>query len=349
MDHCPAQATSAVHASRASNAPHHSMGLMAGALLASAAVLGGAACLVQARARRAEREHPARGRFVEVDGVRLHYIERGEGSPVVLLHGNGVAIQDWEISGVLALAAERHRVVAFDRPGFGYSERPRGRIWTPGAQADLIHHAYRSVGIERPIVVAHSWGTQVALALALAHPEDVRGLVLLSGYYFPTVRADVPLLAPPAIPMVGDLMRYTVSPLLGRALAPKMIRKAFAPAPVAPRFSAEFPIDLALRPSQLRASAADTALMTPAAAALSRRYGELAMPVAIMAGLDDQIADVGRQSKRLHNEISGSGLRLVEGGGHMIHHLAPREVLQLVGEIEARSGDRTARRRHAAE
>jgi pimeloyl-ACP methyl ester carboxylesterase len=192
-------------------------------------------------------------------------------------------------------------------------------------------------------------GTQIALALALAHPDDVRGLVLLSGHYFPTARADVPLLAPPAIPVLGDVMRYTVSPLLGRALAPKMIRKAFTPAPVAPRFSAEFPIDLALRPSQLRACAADTALMTPAAAMLSRRYGELTMPVAIMAGDDDQIADVGRQSRRLHSEISGSELRLVEGGGHMIHHLAPREVVQLIGGIEARSEDRTARRRHAAQ
>ena len=78
------------------------------------------------RARKAEREHPPAGQFVTVDGVRLHYIERGEGPPVVLLHGNVVTAEDFDTSGVLDLIAKRHRVIAFDRPGFGYSDRPHG-------------------------------------------------------------------------------------------------------------------------------------------------------------------------------------------------------------------------------
>jgi pimeloyl-ACP methyl ester carboxylesterase len=317
-------------------------GLVTGALLASAAVLGGAALLVRNRVRRAEHENPPRGRFIDVDGVRLHYLERGHGSPVVLLHGNGAMIQDYEISGILDLAAERHRVVAFDRPGFGYSDRPRRRIWTPTAQADLLHKALRRLGVERPVLVGHSWGTLVALAMALEHPADVRGLVLLSGYYFPTARADVPLLSPPAFPIAGDVMRHTISPLLGRLLAPKIIRKVFAPAPVPTRFSTEFPIDLALRPSQIRASAADTALMIPAAAALHGRYGELKMPVAIMAGSDDEIVDVERHAKRLHRELPRSELRLVERAGHMVHHVAPRRVADAVERVIDRAGERPA-------
>ena len=82
------------------------------------------------RARKAEREHPPTGRFVTVDGVRLHYIEKGEGPPVVLLHGNVVTAEDFRTSGVLELLARRHRVIAFDRPGFGYSDRPHGSAWS---------------------------------------------------------------------------------------------------------------------------------------------------------------------------------------------------------------------------
>ena len=78
------------------------------------------------RARKAERDHPPTGRFVTVDGVKLHYIDRGEGPPVVLLHGNVVTAEDFRTSGVLELLARRHRVIAFDRPGFGYSDRPHG-------------------------------------------------------------------------------------------------------------------------------------------------------------------------------------------------------------------------------
>jgi pimeloyl-ACP methyl ester carboxylesterase len=174
-------------------------------------------------------------------------------------------------------------------------------------------------------------------------------LVLLSGYYFPTARADVALLSPPAIPVVGDVMRYTVSPLLGRLAAPKMIRKIFAPSPVPARFAAEFPVDLMLRPSQIRASAADTALMVPSAAELSGRYGELTMPIAIMAGTGDEIVDVGRHAQRLHREIPTSELRLIDGAGHMVHHLAPRQVVDLIRETEKRSDERASRLEAAAE
>jgi len=108
-----------------------------GTLLGVAAALGATALWNYIQARRAEREHPPMGRFVEVDGVRLHYVDRGHGRPVVLLHGNMMLIEDWALSGVLDMAASHHRVLAFDRPGYGRSECTRDRIWTPAAQADL--------------------------------------------------------------------------------------------------------------------------------------------------------------------------------------------------------------------
>jgi len=133
--------------------------LVAGALAATAAV-------VAYRARKAEREHPPTGRFVEIDGVTLHYTERGEGPPVVLLHGNGAMASDFEGSGLIDLLADRHRVIAFDRRGFGYSERPRSRVWTARAQAALISRTLSALDVRQPIVVAPSWGTLVALNLA---------------------------------------------------------------------------------------------------------------------------------------------------------------------------------------
>jgi pimeloyl-ACP methyl ester carboxylesterase len=323
-----------------SQTPRASRGWAGAAVTAGtvASVLTAAAVFANARARQAERRHPPRGRFLDIDDVRVHYLERGTGSPVVLLHGNGSMIEDWEISGVLdGLAATGHRVIAFDRPGFGYSARPRRRIWTPAAQAELVYVALKELGVERPTVVGHSWGTLVALALALSHPDEVMGLVLLSGYYFPTTRADVPLMSPPAIPVLGDVLRYTASPLLARALAPKLIRKVFAPAPVTRRFKAEFPMELAMRPSQIRASAAETALMIPAARQLGGRYHELRMPVGIMAGAEDQIVSVRRHSERLREELPGSELRLVPGAGHMVHHTAPEAVLELIAHLESRT------------
>src|SRR6266850_2604911 len=278
---------------------------LAGAGLAAAAVLGTTALLVARRAREAERENPPTGRFLDIEGVHLHYLERGEGPPLVLLHGNGAMLQDFEISGILAPLAQRYRVIAVDRPGFGHTSRPRSQIWTPNAQAELIHKALIQLDVEQAIVVGHSWGTLVALSLALDHPADVRGLVLISGYYFPTLRADV--LASSA-PVIGDLLSYTVAPLLGRALKSRVCRKLFAPAAVPSRFQVEFPTELSLRPSQLKASAADTVLMTPSAAALASRYGELKMPIIIMAGTEDRIVNFASQSEHLDEVLGQSTL-----------------------------------------
>lgn len=282
------------------------------------------------RTRKTERANPPLGKFMNVDGVRLHYVERGQGQPLVLLHGNGSMMQDFDISGLVELASADYRVIVFDRPGYGYSSRPRGiRIWNPKAQAQLLRKALQRLQVERPVVVGHSWGTLVALALALEYPAHVRSLVLLSGYYFPTFRPDVALFAPPAIPLIGDVMRYTISPLLGRLIWPGLLRTIFGPPPTPPRFKGQFPVWMALRPSQLRASAAESALMIPWAIKLRRRYHEIKMPVVIMAGSKDRFVSA-KHSARLHAAVPQSDFRLAPGMGHMVHHEAPREVRQAI-------------------
>jgi pimeloyl-ACP methyl ester carboxylesterase len=295
------------------------------ALLAGA-VAGAAIVANYLVARRTEARHPPTGAFIEVDGVRLHYIERGSGPPVVLLHGNGAMADDFAVSGVLDQLARDHRVIAFDRPGFGYSARPRGTVWTASAQAELLHEALRRMGVRDPVVVGHSWGTLVTLAMALDHPLDIAAIVLLSGFYIPRPRADVLLTSWPAIPVLGDALRYTILPLLGWMMARPVFRKLFAPAPVSRSFRDRFPTAMALRPSQLRATAADTALMIPAAASLRPRYNELTMPVVIVAGAGDKIVTTERQSAQLHANVPHSDFRRIPAAGHMIHHIAPDQV-----------------------
>jgi pimeloyl-ACP methyl ester carboxylesterase len=271
-------------------------------LLALAAVLAAAAVFVQKKTKEAERETPPCGNFLEVDGVRLHYIERGEGPCLVLLHGNGTMIQDMTLSGVVDLAAQKYRVIVFDRPGYGYSERPCNRLWTARAQAALIHAALERLGVYRPIVLGHSWGAFVALALGIDFPADTRSLVLASGYYYPTLRLDVPPSSVPAIPVVGDLMRFTVSPLLGRLLWSPLLRYLFDPSPVTENFKT-FPVWMALRPSQLRASAAETALMLPNTFILAPHYDEIHVPSVILAGDGDRHVNTREQSERFHRQL----------------------------------------------
>jgi pimeloyl-ACP methyl ester carboxylesterase len=304
---------------------------------AVAAALGVVALAVSALvnrqgARNAERSNPPQGRFLEIGGVRLHYVERGKGAPLVLLHGNGSMIQDFLSSGLVDRAAEKYRVIVFDRPGYGHSQRPRGTVWSPDAQADLIHEALVQLGATPAVVLGHSWGSLVAAALALNHAASVKALVLASGYFYPTARVDVVAAAGPAVPIVGDILRYTLAPLVGRILWPRLMRKIFGPADTPRKFRQEFPKGLALRPSQLRASAAESALMIPGASALRTRYAALTMPVAIVAGALDQLIDTDRQSARLGRDVGHSTFRSVPGAGHMVHQTATAEVMAAIDD-----------------
>ncbi len=300
-----------------------------GYFLLAAVAMAAAALVVRKKAADAEAENPPLGQFIEVDGVRLHYLEQGSGPPIVLLHGNGTMVEDFTLSGVVEALAKGHRVIAFDRPGFGHSDRPEGRIWDQGAQAELIHAALQKLGVEKPIVVGHSWGTMVATALALAHPESVERLVLMSGYYYPTPRLDLPALAMPAVPGIGTVLRNTISPLLARAMWPLIRRTMFGPAPVTESFL-RWPVWMTLRPSQLRASAAETAMMVPGAWKRSDDYSMLKMPVTILAGDGDKIVNTHVQSERLHRDVPQSELRVIPGAGHMVHHIAPSEVIAAI-------------------
>lgn len=302
--------------------------IAAGAVLG---VLAGTAIINAYFARSAER-HNRRGRFITVDGVRLHYIERGSGEPLVLFHGNGTMMEDLISSGLVAEAQDQYRVIVFDRPGFGHSSRPRNVIWTARAQAELFNKALLQLNVPPAIVLGHSWGASVAMALAVFHPEVVKGVVLASGYYYPTPRVDVAFLGAPSVPILGDILSYTVSPVAARLLWPRIKKKMFGPQRAPDKFD-RVPTEMIFRPSQLRAGAAEAALMIPDAAASENHYSHLTMPVAIVAGEEDQIVNIDEQSARLHEAVAHSTFSRLAGAGHMIHQTETAAVLNAIDEV----------------
>jgi pimeloyl-ACP methyl ester carboxylesterase len=308
--------------------------LTALALLATAAVVTFAAKL-------AERKNPPIGRFLHVDGVDLHYVESGAGEPVVWFHGNVSMVQDFLTSGITEGLARRgrYRVIAFDRPGYGYTTRPRNKSWTAAEQADLIAGALRQLDVSSATVVGHSWGTLVATALAQKHPTLVRSLVLLGGYYFPQFRLDVLMVKPLAWPVIGDIFRYTISPIFGVLTMPLLMRAMFGPPRVPERFKQGFPTSLTLRPWQLRASAEEGATMNEQVATLRGGYDKLIMSTAILAGGADRIVFPTKQSGELAKVTPNCTLQIVPGVGHMIHHEAGDDVIEA---IEASFRSRTS-------
>jgi len=287
------------------------------------------ALVVYLAAKAVEHRNPPIGKFLEIDGTRLHYFERGSGLPVVFLHGNATMLQDFTLSEAFTSTAKQNRAIAFDRPGFGYSTRPGARSWTAFEQADVLAGALRRLNCGPAKVVGHSWGTLVAVALAERHPALVHSLVLLSGYFYPTPRFDAVLASMGSVPVVGDILRYTLTPLVGLLMLPVTLRAMFSPCPVSERFGREFPRLMMLRPWQLRASLGDGAVMRQAAATLQPGYGALQMPTLIAAGDEDRVVDHSH-SEKLHQEVHASQLQIIPRVGHMVQHSAPALVAAIV-------------------
>lgn len=307
------------------------------------AALAGAAIFNRLAANRAEAEHPPSGRFIDVDGVAVHYTDNGSsdgggggsGEAIILIHGNGSLLQDFLCSGLAARLAETHRVIAFDRPGYGYTARPTDREWTAEAQAALLAAAARQLGVRRAVLVGHSWGTLVALAWALDFPAEVKALALISGYYFPTVRPDALALNVLELPGIQQIFTNAWAPMQARLIGGPAMKQLFAPAEMPRHFMDCMPINLMLRPQQMRASAADGAQMPANVARLSQRHAELSVPIAVFWGAGDRLVKQDEQSARLVEDVATAQGVATPDVGHMLHHVHPAMVAAAVEVLAA--------------
>jgi Predicted hydrolases or acyltransferases (alpha/beta hydrolase superfamily) len=304
------------------------------ALLLLAIALGGFILYNRYKFKQAELKFPPNGRFVTVEGVRLHYISKGSGKPVVLIHGGVLTGNDFE--RVIEIAAGKgYRAIAFDRPGYGYSERPDSENVTPFVQARLIHAALKELGIEKPILVGHSWSGTLVLSYALLYPQDLEGIVTLGAAMYkegyPAENGDqISKLV--TTPVIGDLVLHTLlrSPL-GTFLADRTLQATFAPESI-PAGYREATHALWLRPGQFKANREDVLAFSPAAEQISKRYKEINHPVVIVAGEKDPFG-TKEQSLRLKEDIPHAELIVLPEVAHMIPQNHPQQVVNAIDRL----------------
>ena len=293
--------------------------------IAGGAALGAAACAPSRRA--AERRHPPVGRFVEAEGLAVHYVEKGAGVSVVLIHGASGNLRDMTFSLVDRLAAEGLRPIAFDRPGLGYTERPERRGWDPAVQARVLRAAAKAIGVERAVVMGHSWGGAAAMAWALDAPETVIGAMSLAGATHPWGGDAGLLYSLGASPIWGGPTRLLASALVDVAEPGAVIDRIFKPNAAPEGYARHIGVGLALRPETFRANAEDLDNLHRCVERLAPRYGELAMPIEAVHGEADRTVWAEIHAKPLAEQAQNARLTLLPGVGHMPHHTAEDEVV----------------------
>ena len=272
-------------------------------------------------------------RFVEVRGITVHYTTAGTGgSTIVLLHGFGASTFSWR--EVVEPLGERGTVIAFDRPGFGLTERvlrevwrtdewPGGSPYTPEAQADLTIALLDALGIEEAVLVGHSAGGTVAILGALRHPTRVQAVVLEDAAIFTGGGA------PPAVlPILRSPQMRRLGPLLVRRFAEGAFDRLLVAAWHDPsRITDE--IRAGYR-APLKVTDWDRALWELVIArgdgAVSDRVADVRVPTLVVTGEDDRVVPPA-DSTRLTEEIADAELVNVPDAGHIPHEEAPKAFL----------------------
>jgi pimeloyl-ACP methyl ester carboxylesterase len=280
-----------------------------------------------------EDRFPPLGTFVDVDGAKLHYVDKGEGVPVVLVHGASGNMRDYANS-ILDELARTHRVIAFDRPGHGWSERSGiDDVHDPAVQAQLINAALEKLGVGRHVLVGHSWGGAVAMAYALNHPEDLIGLVPLSGATYPWTGGVAWYHDLVNMPVLGELFLRTLMVPAGQQLKDAGVVGNFAPDEAPDGFADAIGLDLLFRPGSFRANSQDVRNLKQALARQSERYAEVKVPTIIIHGGGDRSVGFAIHSEPLHQAIEGSELIRLRATGHMPHYAAPEHVLDAIARL----------------
>jgi pimeloyl-ACP methyl ester carboxylesterase len=313
-------------------------------ILAALAAAGGVATFrtTGARAAAAEAAHPPSGEFVEVGGRRVHVHVTGEGPDVVLIHGAFGSLRDFTFD-LSARLADRYRVIAFDRPGLGYTDRTdpayaaafAGGAESPAEQAALLAAAAREIGAERPIVVGHSFGGIVAMAWALDH--DPAAVVMLAGVAMPWPGELGWLYQVNGTAVGGGVVAPLLSAWAPEARLREAVAATFAPQEMPAGYADHIGPYMPLRLPAFRANARQVNTLRPHVVEMERRYPDLRLPVEIVHGEADRTVPIEVHSEPLSRIVPGARLTILPGVGHMPHHADPEAAVAAIDRAAARS------------
>lgn len=278
---------------------------------------------------------PPLGKFVNISTGRVHYTDEGTGPAIVMIHGLGSQLRSFTMA-MSGLLAKDHRVIVMDRPGMGYSDRPGSASASLEAQAGYIEELIDALGLDKPLIVGHSLGGGISMALALRAPDKIRGLALLA-----------PLLRNPSnpAPIFARLKIHSsaMRNFLANTLAiPASIRnqamvaeQIFGPDPIPADYTVKGGGLLSLQPKSFINTSRDYVVCHPSLEAQSPRYGEIKVPVQILYGTEDRTLDHKEQGIQTNAEHPQFKIELVEGAGHMLPTNHPERSEAFVRRVDA--------------
>lgn len=288
-----------------------------------------------------ERRFPPTGRFIEVEGCRLHYREEGpKNAPprgtIVILHGASSNLVE-SMLGMGAALSQHYRVIAIDRPGHGWSERKPGLAEAdPARQTELIAGALRELGVRNAVIVGHSWSGTIVPHFALDHTDVAGAIVVLAGITTPWPGGYIGWYRRLIDSRAGWLWFRTLAVPILLVLRPWMKKKTFWPQRPPRGIVTKGFIPLAFRPRAYEVNMQDFAVMYDAVRHQCERYRDIRLPTLVIAGDADEIVWTDLHSRCFAREVPGAELILMPGIGHMPQYADQETVLAAIEALAER-------------
>ena len=310
----------------------------------TATVIGGIALVTDRRATaretQAEAAFPPTGQMIDLPGgMRVHAHVQGTGPDLVLIHGASGNSRDFSFS-LMDTLAQTYRVIAFDRPGLGWSDPIGDAGIDPAEQARVLQAAAAVLGVRQPIVLGHSYGGAVAMAWGLADPAGIGGLVIVSGATMPWPGGLGPFYAITASGIGGATVIPAITAFAPDARADDVIAGIFAPDAVPQGYAEYIGASLTMRRATLRANARQVGGLKPYVTAMARAYPGLTVPVEIVHGTADTIVPSAVHAIPLSALLPQGNLVLMDGAAHMPHHTHPDAILAAIDRAFAKADHR---------
>ncbi|MGC1505718.1 MAG: alpha/beta hydrolase [Sulfitobacter sp.] len=297
-----------------------------------------------ARETLAEAMTPPVGQIVDVGGVPVHALVMGHGPDLVMLHGASGNLKDFTI-GFADRLTDRYRVILLDRPGLGWTERPKGHggAWnnaeeSPLEQAALLQGAADRLGVKKPIVMGHSFGGIVALAWGLSRPDDTAALVLVSAVSEPWPGELDWTYGVFGSKIGGALVVPMITAFVPQGLVSDSINTIFTPQEAPTGYADHVGTGLTLRRGSTRANAQQVNASRPHVVEMQKNYGNLRMPIEAVHGDADTIVPLNVHAAVLMGDVPNGKLTVLTGHGHMPQHTAPDAVEAAIDRAAVRAG-----------
>ncbi len=290
----------------------------------AAAIIGGIIGIGWVQDRAFTEEHKPPGKLLRLGQLNVHAIDAvGTGRVVVFIHGNPGTAEDFtEIQKKLS---PKIRSIALDRPGYGWTDRPREEM-APRAQARMLHDALKELGVVNPVLVGFSFGGPVITEWALEYPDEVAALVYLCAVADPV--EGHPMHGPQAKlvePFIGKAIAYGVGPYVGPDAVEAGYVDAFFPRGVDREVVARGKVQFT-RPTTLLASAWDWRMLEAELPKIALHYGDLDIPVEAVSANQDRIVGPSH-IKYLADHVPGIHVAHIDQAGHQVMSTHPNEVI----------------------